>query len=205
MLARVFNHSNPDFVFPKPMSDAPNITRLLSAVADGDKTALDELVPVVYAELRRMAQRYFARENPGHTLQATALVNEVYLKLAADRTTDWRNRAHFFGVAAQMMRHILVDHARGRQVAKRGGGKEKLELDEALVVSNEPSAIVTALDDALKTLAETDARKARIVELRFFGGLTAEETAEVLGVAAVTVNREWRLAKAWLQRELSNS
>lgn len=185
------------------MSDAPNITRLLSAVADGDKTALDELVPVVYAELRRMAQRYFARENPGHTLQATALVNEVYLKLAADRTTDWRSRAHFFGVAAQMMRHILVDHARGRQVAKRGGGKEKLELDEALVVSNEPAAIVTALDDALKTLAETDERKARIVELRFFGGLTAEETAEVIGVATVTVNREWRLAKAWLQRELS--
>ena len=167
-------------------------------MTDGDDGALGELLPLVYAELRRLAAGYLRRERPGHTLQPTALVNEAYLRLVDQSHVHWQNRAHFLGVAAQMMRRILVDHARGQRAEKRGGEIQKLSLDENIDVSGERAADLVALDEALERLAELDPQKSRIVELRFFGGLSVEETAEVLGVSAPTVKRQWRMAKAWL-------
>jgi RNA polymerase sigma factor (TIGR02999 family) len=158
---------------------------------------------VVYQELRRLAHHYMRRESPGHTLQTSGLVNEAFLRLVDQRDVQWQNRAHFFGIAAQMMRRILVDYARSRRYAKRGGGVPHLSLDEALIVSDERTAEVVALDETLQRLAEIDPRKSRIVELRFFGGLSIEETAEVLAVSPGTVMRDWTLAKAWLRREMS--
>jgi len=179
------------------------VTQLLLAWSDGDKAALEELTPLVYAELHRLAEKYMRRERAGHPLQTTALVNEAYVRLVDLRQVRWQNRAHFFGVAAQLMRHILVDFARARRRAERGGYKQQVSLDEAAVVSKEKSADFIALDDALKSLAEIDPRKSRMVELRFFGGLSVEETAEALNVSPRTVMREWSLARDWLYRELS--
>lgn len=178
------------------------VTDLLAAWSDGDQTALDKLMPLVYAELRRIAHRYMKRENPGHTLQTTALIHEAYLRLVNQPDAHWQNRAHFFAVAAGVMRHILTDFARARQFAKRGGAAHTVSLDEASVVSPERLAEVVALDDALKTLAAIDPRKSQIVELRYFGGLSVEETADVLRISPRTVMREWVSAKAWLYREL---
>jgi RNA polymerase sigma factor (TIGR02999 family) len=180
-----------------------DVTQLLLAWNDGDQVARDELMSVVYQELRRLAHHYMKRESPGHTLQTSGLVNEAFLRLVDQRDVQWRNRAHFFGIAAQMMRRILVDYARSRRYAKRGGGIPNLSLDEALIVSDERTAEVVALDETLQQLAEIDPRKSRIVELRFFGGLSIEETAEVLAVSPGTVMRDWTLAKAWLRREMS--
>jgi RNA polymerase sigma-70 factor, ECF subfamily len=184
-------------------SSPPQITQLLIAWSNGDQAARDELMSIVYRELHRLAHHYMKRESPGHTLQTSALVNEAYLKIIDQRDVHWRNRAHFFGIAAQMMRRILVDYARSRSYAKRGGGTREVSLDEALIVSDERSAEVVALDEMLKRLAEIDERKSQIVELRFFGGLSIEETAEVLTVSPGTVMRDWTLAKAWLRREMS--
>jgi RNA polymerase sigma factor (TIGR02999 family) len=160
-------------------------------------------MPLVYQELHRLAHHYMSRERPGHTLQTSALVNEAFVRLADQRDVQWQNRAHFVGLAGQMMRRILVDYARNRGYAKRGGGAVQVSLDDELVVSDERSAEVVALDDALQSLARLDERKSRLVELRFFGGLSIEETAEVLGVSPGTVMRDWTLAKAWLRREMS--
>ncbi|MCA1814927.1 MAG: sigma-70 family RNA polymerase sigma factor [Acidobacteria bacterium] len=174
------------------------VTQLLIRLTDGDRAVLDELLPLIYGELRRVAAGYLRRESPGHTLQPTALVHEAYLRMVDQTQVRWQNRAHFLGVAAQMMRRILVDHARSRQAEKRGGALPKLSLDENIDVSDERAAELVALDEALKKLAEIDPEKSRLVELRFFGGLSVEETAEVLGVSAPTVKRHWRMAKAWL-------
>ena len=184
-------------------ASSPEITALLAAWGNGDQAALDLLMPLVYDELRRMAHRYLGRERVGHTLQSAALVNEAYLKLLGERQMDWQNRAHFFAVAAQAMRQILVDYARTRNRDRRGGGAQRVSLVEALSVASEETAELVALDDALNGLAAFDERKSKVAELRFFGGLSVEETAEVLHVSSVTVMREWRLAKAWLYRELN--
>jgi RNA polymerase sigma-70 factor, ECF subfamily len=184
-------------------SSAHEVTRMLQAWSEGDQDALDKLVPVVYEELHRLARRYMAHELPGHTLQTTAVVNEVYLRLVDSAQASWQNRAQFFAVCAQLMRRILVDWARTRQAVKRGAGERPLELQEALVVTEAPGADLVALDDALKALAAVDQRKSQVVEMRFFGGLSVEETAEVLKVSAETVLRDWKLAKRWLRRELS--
>jgi RNA polymerase sigma factor (TIGR02999 family) len=185
------------------MTPAPQeVTRLLIAWSNGDQAALDELLPLVYQELHRLAHRRLRRER-GHTLQTTALIHEAYLRLIEQKEAQWQNRAHFFAVAAQMMRRILVDHARARQSRKRGGSARQVSLDEALEVSNERAAEVIALDAALAALSEFDERKSRMVELRFFGGLSIEETAEVLGVSPGTVMRDWTLTKSWLQRTIS--
>jgi RNA polymerase sigma factor (TIGR02999 family) len=180
------------------------VTQLLLDWSGGDKAALDRLTPLVYEELRRLAHHYMGRERPGHTLQTTAVVNEAYLHLINQRGVEWQNRAHFFGIAARLMRRILTGYARSRQCAKRGGGEYQVGLDEAMVVSEERVAEMAALDDALNSLARIDERKSRIVEMRFFGGLSIEETAEVLGVSPGTVMRDWTLAKAWLRREIGN-
>ena len=179
------------------------VTQLLADWEQGDQAALDKLLPLVYNELHQMAKRYMSRQTPDHTLQTTALLNEAYLKLVGQPAKHWQNRAHFFGVAAQAMRHILVDYARSHQYAKRGGGATIIELDEALVVSQERAAELVALDDALQELAKVDPRKSQVVELRYFGGLSVEETAAVLKISPVTVMRDWSMAKAWLHRELS--
>ncbi|MEW6213327.1 MAG: sigma-70 family RNA polymerase sigma factor [Acidobacteriota bacterium] len=181
------------------------ITQLLVAWSDGDQAALEKLIPLVHAELHRLAHRYMGRERPGHLLQTSALVNEAYLRLVDWKNVRWQNRAHFFGVAARMMRRILVDFARSRPHTRGGGEARHVSLDEAFVVSSERSADLLAIDDALKSLAEVDPRKSRIVELRFFGGLSVEETAEVLKVSSITVIREWNKAKVWLYRELSGA
>jgi RNA polymerase sigma factor (TIGR02999 family) len=181
------------------------VSQLLRAWSDGDPTAFDALMPLVYDELRRMARRYMERQQAGHTLQTTALIHEAYLKLADQRDAAWQNRAHFFGVAAKAMRSILVDYARTRQAAKRGGEFRLVSLEEAALVSAEPSAELVALDDALKNLTAFDPRKCQVVEMRYFGGLTVEETAEVLKVSPETVARDWRLARTWLLRELSKT
>lgn len=181
-----------------------NVTRLLVSWSNGDRAALDELTPLVHEELRRLARLYMGRERAGHTLQTTALVNEAYVRLIDWRNVRWQNRAHFFAVSAQMMRRILVDYARRRHELKRGGERVKISLEEAAVISHEPDADFVALDDALQGLARIDPRKSRIVELRFFGGLSVEETAEVLRISPRTVMREWSLAQAWLYRELSH-
>jgi len=179
-----------------------DVTFLLSELTKGNPEAAPKLIPLVYGELRRMANGYMRRERTGHTLQATALVHEAYLKLLGQHSVDWQNRAHFFGIAAQVMRRVLIDHARGHVRDKRGGGREAVPLDEALVFSPERSLEFLELDTALEKLAALDARQAKIVELRFFGGLTVEETAEVLSISPKTVKRDWTVAKAWLHGEL---
>ena len=180
-----------------------DITQLLLAWSDGDEGALETLVPLVYGQLRRLARRHMRRERPDHTLQTTALINEAYLRLVDIRNVHWHNRAHFFALCARLMRRILVDFARSRQYPKRGGGAEPLTLDESVAVSPEHLRDLVAVDDALHALARFDGRKAQVVELRFFGGLTNEETAEALKVSPETVRRDWKLAKVWLLRELS--
>jgi RNA polymerase sigma-70 factor, ECF subfamily len=178
------------------------VTELLRAWADGDDGALERLTPLVETELRRLARAYMRRERRAHTLQTTALVNEAFLRLTDARRVRFQDRAHFLGISARLMRRVLVDHARSRGYQKRGGGAQRVTLDEGLVKTPEIALDVVALDRALSALAEVDARKSRMVELRFFGGLSVEETAEVLGVSADTVKRDWRLAKLWLLREL---
>jgi RNA polymerase sigma-70 factor (ECF subfamily) len=184
---------------------AQHVTRLLHAWSHGKDAALEELLPIVHQELRRLARRYMAGERTGHTLQTTALVNEAYLRLVNSRQVNWQNRAHFFAISAQLMRRILVDYARTRGYQKRGGGVPKVTLDEALMGPQEKGHDLVALDDALKTLAGVDLRKSKVVELRFFGGLSVEESAEVLRVSPDTVLRDWRLAKAWLAREMGKA
>jgi RNA polymerase sigma factor (TIGR02999 family) len=184
------------------MAASRNITELLVAWSEGDRAALDELMPLVYDELRGLASAYLARERQGHTLQTTALVHEAYVKLVDQRRVEWQNRAHFFGVAAQMMRRILVSHARAHRAKKRGHGALPLSLDEAPEVRAKPKVDLVALDEALDRLTEIDPRQGRVVELRFFGGLSIEEAGEVLSLSPATVGREWRMAKAWLYKEL---
>jgi len=182
------------------------VTQLLIEWSNGDKAALDKLMPLIYDELRRLAHHYMSREQPGHTLQTTAVVNEAYLRLVNRKHVHWQNRAHFFAIAATLMRSILVDHARSHASAKRGGGDvRKVALDEAMIISEERAAEVVALDEALGQLAEIDPRQSRIVEMRFFAGLTIEETAEVLSLSPATIKREWSTAKAWLFHEMNNS
>ncbi len=186
------------------MESPEGVTQLLVDWSNGDQAALDKLMPVVYDELRRLAGNYLRRERPDHTLQPTALVNEAYLKLVDQRKARWQNRAQFFGVAAQLMRRILVDHARVRQAQKRGGSdQQQLSLSYADRVAEKPDVDLLALHEALNQLALIDPQQARIVELRFFGGLTIEETAEILGISHATVERDWTLSRAWLRRELS--
>jgi RNA polymerase sigma factor (TIGR02999 family) len=179
------------------------VTELLRAWSDGDDGALERLTPLVEAELRRLARAYMRRERRGHTLQTTALLNEAFVRLTDARSVRWQDRAHFLGIAARLMRRVLVDHARSRGSLKRGGAARRVTLDEGLVGSGEPAVDVVALDRALDALAEVDPRKSRLVDLRFFGGLSVEETAEVLQVSTDTVKRDWRLAKLWLLRELA--
>ena len=185
------------------MPSTQHVTELLIAWRQGEESALEKLTPVVYEELRRLAHRYMGGERAAHTLQTTALVNEAYLRLIDGKQVNWQNRAHFFAVSARLMRRILVDWARSRQSQKRGDQPQRVTLDEALMVSRGQGEDLVALDEALKTLAEVDPRKSQVVEMRFFGGLSVEETAEVLKVSPDTVLRDWRLAKLWLLRELS--
>jgi RNA polymerase sigma factor (TIGR02999 family) len=181
----------------------PDVTQLLKAWGDGDDAALGQLTPLVYDELHRMAQRCMAREQPGHTLQTSALVNEAYLRLVDVQQVSWQNRAHFFAISARMMRRILTDFARSRHYLKRGGDARQVTFDEALVVSHQLDANIVAIDEVLGRLALLDARKAQVVELRFFGGLSVEETAEVMKVSPETVMRDWKFARIWLRRALS--
>lgn len=185
-------------------SSPEQITQLLVAWSDGDQAALEKLMPVVYAELHRLARRYMRRENPGHTLQTSALVNEAYLRLVNAESVRWQNRAHFFAVSARIMRRILVDLARERQGLKRGGGAQRITLDEGMALSPEKDVDLLALDEALQRLAALSARQSRVVELRYFGGLNEEEVAEALEVSPRTVRHDWSLARTWLYRELSN-
>ena len=177
-------------------------SQLLNDWGNGDQSALEKLLPLVSDELHRLAHHYMSRERAGHTLQTTALVNEAYLRLADQKQTRWQNRAHFFAIAAQLMRRILVDHARSLHASKRGGGAANVPLDAVAVPGPERSVNLLALDEALKRLQELDPRKSQIVEMRYFGGLSVEETAEVLRVSSITVMRDWSLAKAWLHREI---
>ncbi|MBK9317025.1 MAG: sigma-70 family RNA polymerase sigma factor [Acidobacteria bacterium] len=187
-------------------SSAANVTRLLLDWRNGDQHALDALMPLVYDELRTIAKRYMSRERSGHTLQTGALINEAYLRLVDKQDVVWQNRTHFFAIAARIMRNLLVDHARAKQMAKRGGGALQVSLNEALVGGDpEVTVDLLALDQALSRLSEVDERKCRIIELRFFGGLSAEETAEALGLSEITIKREWLKARAWLFRELSGA
>jgi RNA polymerase sigma factor (TIGR02999 family) len=189
----------------QPMATPQNneVTQLLLQWSDGNKAALNELMPLVYRELRRLAERYMRRERPGHSLQASALVNEAYLRLVDYRKMRWQNRAHFFAVAAQAMRRILVDHARSRQYAKRGGGAQRIPLEEVGFLTERQATELVALDDALTALEAFDPRKCRIVELRHIAGLSIGESAEILGVSTATVERDWRSAKAWLRRAIT--
>jgi len=180
------------------------VSTLLRAWSDGDQKALEQITPIVYGELHRLAHRYMRRERPGHSLQTTALVNEAYMRLVDYERMDWQNRAHFFAVSSQLMRRILVEHAR-RHNLKRGGGVQHVSLDDVSVVGGNRSADLVALDDAMNALAGIDARKVQVVEMRFFGGLSVEETAEVLKISPVTVRRDWSIAKAWLYRELTGA
>ncbi len=186
-------------MIPKPS----DVTQLLVNWNNGDQAALDELLPLVNDELRRLARNYLRRENPGHTLQPTALVNEAYLRLIDQKQVQWQNRAHFFGIAAQLMRRILVDHARRHAYAKRGGGAMQVSFDEGMAVTEAKAAELLAVHEALEKLSAMDPRKGRIVELRFFGGLNLDETAEILEISSPTVQREWRATKAWLHRILT--
>jgi RNA polymerase sigma-70 factor, ECF subfamily len=178
------------------------ITQLLLDCGKGDKAALDQLLPLVYAELHRLANHYMRRERPDHTLQTSALINEAYIRLI-DANVSWESRTHFFGIAARLMRQILVDHARTRKQAKRGGGQHKTSLSEALEIDNPEAADIIALDEALNSLAKIDMQQSRIVELRFFGGMTIEETAKMLTISHATVERDWQMARAWLRREMT--
>ena len=189
------------------MNDDPQkaVTQLLHEWSDGDKDAPARLMPLVYDELRKLAGRYLSRERSDHTLQATALVHEAYLQLVDQTQVSWQSRAHFYGFAAQAMRHILVDHARARAADKRGGGAVKLDLEEADILPEQRATEIVALDDALKVLAKFDERKSKIVELRFFGGLTEEEIATHLGISERTVKRDWKMARLWLYRELNTT
>ncbi len=190
---------------PEPTPPARQVTGLLIAWGAGDESAFEQLVPLVHEELRRLAHREMGRERAGHTLQTTALVNEAYIRLIDVSRVRWQDRAHFFAMSARLMRRILVDHARSRKAYKRGGAIRVVSLEEALIVSPERGSDLVALDDALKALAAVDARKCQVVELRYFGGLSVEESAEALQVSSDTILRDWRLAKAWLLRELSGS
>jgi len=183
-------------------ASAARVSELLLNWGQGDQGAREELIPLVYAELRRIARRYLWQERPDHTLQSGALVHEAYLRLTHDEPPQWQNRAHFFGVAAQLMRHILVDHARSRLAVKRGAGAPRLALDPQFGLPQKREVNLVALDDALSTLATLDPQQSRLIELRFFGGLSIEETAVVLGISPATVKREWVTARAWLQREM---
>jgi len=183
---------------------AEHVTRLLREWGQGDERAASELFPIVYEELRRLARRYMRNERPEHTLQTTALIHEAYLRLVGQRSSHWQNRTQFFAVAAQMMRRILVDYARRRAYQKRGGAGVNVSLDEDVVVAPERNQEIVALDSALQRLGAIDARKARVVELRYFGGLETQEIADVLGISAVTVMRDWKMAKAWLRQELGH-
>lgn len=191
-----------DLVDERDLPSRTDVTQWLAHCKDGDKQALESLLPLVYDELHRQAVRAFRRERAGHTLQPTALVNEVYLKLVDQHKTDWQNRAQFFGVAAQMMRRILVSHARARRADKRGGGDARITLQEGVVAAPQRELNLLAVDEALTKLEAIDPEKSRMVELRFFSGLSVEETAAVLGVSPRTVDRQWQTAKAWLHREL---
>ncbi|MGC2238112.1 MAG: sigma-70 family RNA polymerase sigma factor [Pyrinomonadaceae bacterium] len=182
---------------------APEITRLLVEWGGGNRAALDELLPAVHGELQKLARSYMRRENSAHTLQTAALVNEAYLKLIDQKRVEWQSRAHFFGIAAQMMRRILVDHARSHQYAKRGGKSIKISLDDAAEISDEKAGEMLALDEALREFAKIDARRARVVELRYFGGLSNEEISTVLEISVNTVMRDWNLARAWLHKTLT--
>lgn len=186
-------------------ADPNEVTELLVAWRNGDSAALDALTPLIYRELHRLAHHYMQQQAPGHTLQTTALVHEAYLRMVRQQEVEWQNRAHFFAASAQAMRHILVDMARSRGRQRRGGGARALALDEALIFSHERAAEVVALDDALTALAKLDARKSRIVELRFFAGLTTEETAAVLKLSHATIEREWQRARAWLATQMDHS
>jgi len=180
-----------------------DVTQLLVNWSNGDQQALEKLIPLVYGELRRLADRYLRRERPGHTLQSTALVNEAWMKLIDQRNVHWQNRAHFFGVAAQMIRRILVDYARSRHASKRGGHAYKISLEDVVEMPKQRDLDLVALDDALEGLSKVDPQQGRVVELRFFAGLSIEETAEVLRISPATVKRDWVSAKAWLYREMS--
>ncbi len=184
-------------------SDSDNVTRLLLEWSDGNQQALEALVPLIYKELRNLAHNFLYRERPGHTLQTTALVHEAYLKLIDQNDARWQNRAHFFAIAAQAMRRILIDSARKHAAAKRGGPQAELSLDEVADIALEPDSNLLKLDEALNQLAKIDSRQSRIVELRYFGGLTIEETAEVISVSPATVKREWMMARAWLHQEIT--
>jgi RNA polymerase sigma factor (TIGR02999 family) len=186
-----------------PSRSPQQVSQLLLEWSNGNKAAFDELIPLVHQELHRLAHHYLRQERQGHTLQTTALVNEAYLKLIDQKQVHWKNRAHFFALSAQLMRRILVDHARKRNFAKRGGGANKITFDEVMLISKERGRDLLSLDAALDRLAEIDERKSKVVELRFFGGLSVQETAEVLRVSPLTVKREWRMAKAWLYHILS--
>ncbi|HEY6230274.1 MAG TPA: sigma-70 family RNA polymerase sigma factor [Pyrinomonadaceae bacterium] len=181
------------------------MTQLLIGWSEGDKESLNRLVPLVYDELHRQAARYLRHERPGHTLQTTALIHEAYLRLIDQKNVHWQNRAHFFGIAAQMMRRILVDHARGKKRAKRGGSGIRISFSEVVLKTPDEELDFLALDEALDRLAALDEQQARIVELRFFSGLTVEETAEVLSISTATVKRDWSMAKAWLHREIQGT
>jgi RNA polymerase sigma-70 factor (ECF subfamily) len=203
LIARLFL-----IIFPSDLSDMPNtqhdLTQMLIKLTEGNTEVVNEILPVIYDELRSLAGNYLRRERENHTLQPTALVHEAYLKLIDQKNVQWQNRAHFFGIAANIMRRILVDHARKHTAEKRGGAGENLPLeDELLIVSEGKSAELLALDEALENLAKIDPQKSKIVELRYFGGLSVEETAEVLGVSEITVKRHWRMAKAWLYGQIS--
>ena len=201
--------ANSEGVGPRPIGgqmtrpSPHDVTQLLRAWSSGDTEALEKLVPLVYDQLHQLAHHYMAGERPGHVLQTSALVNEAYLRLIDAGQVNWQNRAHFFAISAQLMRRILVEFARSRQRQKRGAGMAPMPWDEALMVSREPSTDLVALDDALKALAATDPRQSQVVELRFFGGLSVEETAEVLKVSPETVMRDWKLSKAWLLRAIN--
>jgi RNA polymerase sigma factor (TIGR02999 family) len=184
------------------MPSPKEVTELLLDWREGNQEAIDRLMPLVYNELRRLAAYHMKRERPDHTLQASALINEVYLRLVDQKSVSWQNRAHFFGIASRLMREVLVDHARSRNYAKRGGDRQKVDIEKVAELAQENSPDLIALDDALKSLASIDERQSRIVELRFFGGLTSEETAEVLGISLRTVEREWNMARAWLSRQM---
>ncbi len=189
---------------PVPQPTPNEVTQLLLDWGKGDQSALNKLMPLVYGELRKLARQYLNKERPGHTLQTTDLIHETYLKLVNQRRVKWQNRAQFFGISAQLMRRILVDGARRRNRAKRGGGATVLSLDEGAIVANKSELDMVAFDEALTNLADIDRRKAQVVELRFFGGLSVEEAAEFLKVSSITIMRESKMAKAWLHRALSN-
>ena len=185
--------------------ESREVTQLLIQWSEGNQTALDELMPIVYEELRRMAKQHMNRQDSGHTMQATELIHEAYVKLAGNEEKDWKNRAHFFGVASKAMRHILVDYARSKNSQKRGGILQKITFVENEVVSNKKSEEIVALDDALLKLVELDERKSRVVEMKFFGGLKTDEIAQILQVSEMTIKRDWRFARNWLLKEISQN